>query len=418
MRICVIGAIGPHKGYGILLACAEDAAARDLPLDFVIVGYSTDDAALFATGRVFVTGRYQEDEAVALVRRQGADYAFVPSVCPETWCYAISVAWDAGLQVAAFDLGAPAERIGATGGGIILPMGLAPFMINDTLLALSTKVVIEDNPIPSDHPEQKDRPMQSAALSSTHQITATPQEMILAPGFYAVTVTRGGGQRLLPGHMPLPAIQVATPPASEAAQVEILASHGGGWLTRQGDTVLLKVNGESTVLLTSYKNSLSPEDSLEIQFSRVDGASVTTSAASNLPKITIVAHVQNQGDQTFPGGAWAGMIGQGLCIEGFGIVAEEGITDEEINYRAVAANGWETPWYAGKTLCGSRGQGIPLIGVGVRLIGAAAERYECLCEATFVGGTRSGVSRGGAICRSDVIGAPLEGFLVTFVPKV
>ena len=47
-----------------LLACARDAAERDLPLEFVVVGHTTDDARLLATGRVFVTGPYEPDEAV------------------------------------------------------------------------------------------------------------------------------------------------------------------------------------------------------------------------------------------------------------------------------------------------------------------------------------------------------------------
>src|SRR5205807_2617558 len=57
-RVAVIGAIGIHKGYEILLACARDAAERQLPLEFVVIGYSADDDALFDTGNLFVTGRY------------------------------------------------------------------------------------------------------------------------------------------------------------------------------------------------------------------------------------------------------------------------------------------------------------------------------------------------------------------------
>src|SRR5208282_1630157 len=36
VRIGLIGAIGGHKGYQVLLACARDAAARRLPLEFVV----------------------------------------------------------------------------------------------------------------------------------------------------------------------------------------------------------------------------------------------------------------------------------------------------------------------------------------------------------------------------------------------
>ena len=136
-RIAVVGALGPEKGYDVLLACVRDAQARTLPLEFVVVGHTEDDARLLAAGPVFVTGRYEECEAVALIRDQNADFAFLPSIWPETWCFALTRAWEAGLPVAAFDLGAPAERIRRSGGGWLLPLGLSASGINAALLGVS-----------------------------------------------------------------------------------------------------------------------------------------------------------------------------------------------------------------------------------------------------------------------------------------
>ena len=152
-RIAVIGAIGAAKGYDVLAACARDAAARDLPLEFVVIGATIGDRALLATGRVFVTGPFRAREATALIRAQGADLALLPSVWPETWCFALTDAWRAGLRVAAFDLGAPAERIRRTGWGLLLPLppplpwpaDAAPARrINETLLAAISLPVHED----------------------------------------------------------------------------------------------------------------------------------------------------------------------------------------------------------------------------------------------------------------------------------
>ncbi len=134
-RICVVGAIGVQKGYDILLACARDAVERNLPLEFVVVGHTIDDARLLDTGRVFITGEFQPSEAVELIQAQEAALAWLPSVWPETWCFTLSEAWSAGLRVAAFDLGAQAERIRATGRGVVLPLGLPPSSINSVLLA-------------------------------------------------------------------------------------------------------------------------------------------------------------------------------------------------------------------------------------------------------------------------------------------
>ncbi len=134
-RIVVIGAVGVAKGYDVLLACARDAAARTLPLGFVVVGHTIDDAPLLATGRAFVTGPYAPDEAVALIRAQKAAIAFIPSVVPETWCFTLTEAWRAGLRAVAFDLGAQAERVRATGRGSLLRLGESAARINDALLA-------------------------------------------------------------------------------------------------------------------------------------------------------------------------------------------------------------------------------------------------------------------------------------------
>lgn len=133
-RICVLGAIGIEKGYEILLACARDAARRALPLAFTVVGYTIDDWRLIDTGRVRVTGPYAAADAGGLIAAQGAQWGFLPSVWPETWCYTLSEMWQAGLNVAAFDLGAPAERIRRTGRGMLLPLGTPPETVNDILI--------------------------------------------------------------------------------------------------------------------------------------------------------------------------------------------------------------------------------------------------------------------------------------------
>lgn len=140
-RICVVGAIGVEKGYEVLLACARDARARSLPIEFIVVGYTADDMRLMDAGPVFITGEYAEAEAVALIQAQAAALAFLPSVWPETWCFALSRAWEAGLAVAAFDLGAQAERIRRTGRGWLLPLGLQARSVNDALLALQAPIL-------------------------------------------------------------------------------------------------------------------------------------------------------------------------------------------------------------------------------------------------------------------------------------
>ncbi|BAU39522.1 glycosyl transferase [Acetobacter pasteurianus NBRC 101655] len=134
IRVCVVGGIGPEKGYDVLFEAAVDASLRNLPLEFVVVGHTRDDARLLKTGRIFVTGQFQKEDVVPLIHAVDADIALLPSVWPETWCFALGDIWKAGLHVVAFDLGAPAERIRATGLGSVVPFGISIQELNKKLL--------------------------------------------------------------------------------------------------------------------------------------------------------------------------------------------------------------------------------------------------------------------------------------------
>lgn len=470
-RVCTIGAVGIQKGYEVLLACARDAAVRDLPLEFVVVGFSEEDPPLFETGRIVVTGRFAEEEAIALVRAQQAHLAFLPSISPETWCYALSTAWRAGLEVAAFDLGAIGERIRQDGGGHLLPPELAPATINDMLLGIldahTVHSVAIERPISfrpdyrrSDPVTELEAPIRqfstfharggssmigsvaSAEATQSSQIKATAQTLSLVPGFYSLIVT-GGGAVAAPGEFPLPSVQLAVAPNGLAgAGVEMIGSVPGNWLTKPGDTIIIKVTGgPANVILSSYKHIDRTNALLSLQFARIDDVpaaaqpAVAAPAAAapaaapvampvaapapavRLPRTEILAHVQRQGDLRFTDSNWAGAVGQRLWIEAFSITPVEGLSPEDIEYKGLTANGWETPWITGGGMCGSRGLGTPLIGFSIRLRGAAAERFDCVYEGAFVSGYRSPTGQNGTPCRSDAIGDPLEGILLRLVEK-
>ena len=53
--------------------------------------------------------------------------------------------------------------------------------------------------------------------------------------------------------------------------------------------------------------------------------------------------------------------------------AAKGIAPEDIEYQAVLGRNWLSPWVEGGKFCGSRGMALPLLGLKVRLKGAAAK---------------------------------------------
>ncbi len=136
LRVAVIGAIGPHKGSAVLLECARDALTRNLPLEFVIIGYS-DRHELGRMRNVIVTGRYEEHEVFDLIKQYRCHIGFLPSVCPETHSYVLSTKLAAGLFPVTFDVGAQAARLLGNADSVVLPRELftEPAHVNDRLLA-------------------------------------------------------------------------------------------------------------------------------------------------------------------------------------------------------------------------------------------------------------------------------------------
>lgn len=133
-KVAVLGAIGPHKGSELLLRCARYARGRDLPIRFVIIGYTDRDADFEALPNVEITGRYTAEELPDIVDATGCNAALFLSVWPETYSYTLSEAWRLGLHPIAFDLGAPAERIRAMQAGTVIPFTQDPKAIMDAIL--------------------------------------------------------------------------------------------------------------------------------------------------------------------------------------------------------------------------------------------------------------------------------------------
>lgn len=133
-RILLIGAIGPEKGYDLLLRLARHVASVGLPLRFCIVGFTCDDSRLLETGVVEITGRYAENELTSLIRMQRCDWGFLPAVWPETWSYVLTEFWRHECPVVTFDIGAPAERIRTVGGGLVIPLHLPVASVANVLL--------------------------------------------------------------------------------------------------------------------------------------------------------------------------------------------------------------------------------------------------------------------------------------------
>jgi len=121
--VAVLGAIGPHKGSDLLEALPEHLEHTDICV--VVIGYL--DRQLFpgwrVPGRLFVHGAYDDDDVAGLLAAYGAQLVLFPNRVPESFSYALSDAWSAGVPVLAAPAGALAERVRAHACGWLLPEG-------------------------------------------------------------------------------------------------------------------------------------------------------------------------------------------------------------------------------------------------------------------------------------------------------
>lgn len=123
-RIGTIGAISPIKGLNLMKASAAYALKKKLPIQLVVVGYTSNDLASKRTG-IEVTGRYDGDHLMEEIEKAELDAILIASTWPETWSYTLSEAFRTGLPVISLDIGAPAARIREHDAGLVLPLELS-----------------------------------------------------------------------------------------------------------------------------------------------------------------------------------------------------------------------------------------------------------------------------------------------------
>jgi len=473
VRVALIGAIGDHKGYRVLLACARDARARRLPIEFVVIGYTTDDAPLLATGKVFITGRYSDAEAPHLLRREQPDVAWLPSVWPETWCYTLDYALGAGLPVLAFDLGAIAERLRAAGVGTLVPLELPPARVNDRLLQLAGVSQLPDRMALRSVQSQLLTPPNDGNMSAMQSgeikmdktsetkpaqeaeeqgISASVQVLPLPAGLYLFSVKAASPTPpRANGELSLPAVHVGLGPGVRTEEVEFIAgpSTHGAWLFAPGDLLVTKVNGAgATLIMTSVRAPGGEVLSIKVERleARADAVSAqqaanaaaapeSTSAPSSqrrgklaaqepsksvssatddlvLP-VQIAAHIRARGDMTFADVPWAGRVAPGLWIESFSVRPLKRLGAWDIEYKGLTGSGFETPWLSDDKMCGTKGMAVPLVGFAARLKpGTVTADYDCEYSGYFQSGVTVGPLRNGAPCRSTVANDPLEGIQI------
>jgi hypothetical protein len=128
-------------------------------------------------------------------------------------------------------------------------------------------------------------------------------------------------------------------------------------------------------------------------------------------ELEVAAHIQLKGDVLGRLGDWIGETGSQCWIEGFAVAPRGDIHPDQIEYQAVLGRGWLSPWAEGGQFCGSRGMALPILGLRVRLRGAALATHAIELSASFTDGTAVGPVGAGEPCEATSL-APLEAFQI------
>jgi hypothetical protein len=250
----------------------------------------------------------------------------------------------------------------------------------------------------------------------------------------------------------LPGVRISAPPGPvfRPDAITITAFRDDGWLGGWNGAALVRVTrGPAQILVTIYQAPNTTAEPPRLQILRLAEAAglpplggvrqvaapaaavpqVAALAAQKAPEAAvpaaaspareggeIVAHVQGRGDVTTGLGDWMGEPGSKLWVEGFAVSPKGPVGPGDIEYQAVLGRGWLSPWAEGGQYCGSRGMSLPILGLRMRLRGDAAERFDCVVQASFVDGTQVGPSDDGEPCQAESL-APLEAFRIKLIER-
>jgi glycosyltransferase involved in cell wall biosynthesis len=182
-HIGVLGAIGPEKGARHVEALARRIRERNLPLRIVVVGYLDCEHRGQSQDKVLtIHGPYEAAEVGALLDHYRIGVALFPTVWPETFCYTLSEAWEAGRPVLVPPTGALQERVLATGAGWMMSGWPDPDRMLDQLMSVTS-------------PEQRSERERRARLASAARSKETGGRQRIVDAYRAlVAVSASQGE--------------------------------------------------------------------------------------------------------------------------------------------------------------------------------------------------------------------------------
>ena len=256
------------------------------------------------------------------------------------------------------------------------------------------------------------------------ELKASAHLMTLQTGVFCIY--HSAGSAVPDPETGLPGARLTLPPGPSAQHVTIRSFRDDGWLGGPDMAALVRVSkGPAQILMTVYTLPELPHLAPKLQVMRLSEAPVEEAAsgageadavrsdglAEPAPEPEVAAHIQLRGDVLARLGDWVGEPGSQRWIEGFAVSPRGEVHPEDIEYQAVLGRGWLSPWAEGGQFCGSRGMALPILGLRVRLRGAALATHSIELNASFTDGASVGPVGPGDPCEAPSL-APLEAFQI------
>lgn len=117
-NIATLGNLSLHKGATVVRRLCEYADMNHITdIQLHLFGHNSDN---IDSSHLTDTGVYERQDLPEKLRKANIDLIFIPSTCPETFCYTAGEAIALGYPVACFDIGGQADQVRNYSNGIIL----------------------------------------------------------------------------------------------------------------------------------------------------------------------------------------------------------------------------------------------------------------------------------------------------------
>jgi hypothetical protein len=278
------------------------------------------------------------------------------------------------------------------------------------------------------HPAPPPADLRQEPSRKRTDLTSDATFLTFDPGLYSVDFRAASGSMSNVG-LPLPCarLEPVVNPTSPG-RVFVFLTPDSGWLSRFTATAhVLVVGGPAGAVLTVYR----PSDGTPMPGVQFRSVVPVTAAKPSMaqdqamppprpadPPSTaamLTIHLETVGDTSQPSHDWVGDTSGLQSIEGFALTLPAGMETSDLEYQGIMGEDWRTPWFEAGTFCGSRGLQLPLLGFRLRLVGAAADRFECRAYGQFVRSGIVGPVGSGEDCNADNM--PLTAIKIEIVAK-